>query len=116
MSGRFVALALGGIAFLIAFAYPTISGAPVPWFYPLTNEWELVGKPHGLAMDFYGRLLWAAIAYAVVATPLWLWLRDREVRIASLVAGWLLTALVLIAIFYAWTLHYRVPVPYLPKP
>lgn len=82
-----------GCAMLTAFGAAFLVMGLVPmrlfWYHPLEHRWLLEMRPQGLAMDFYGRTLYASMAAVVaalvaralatrVAQPsrdrLWLWL------------------------------------------
>jgi hypothetical protein len=45
------------VAFDLGFLSPSFVSVPVLWYLPLLRRWELVLRPDGLAMDWYGRLL-----------------------------------------------------------
>jgi hypothetical protein len=110
----FVALGAAAIAFTVAFVYPSIAGAPVAWYYPAGHAWVWEARPRGIAMDFYGRTAQALVAWAVVFAGALAIARRRATispRAIGLVAAWTLTAIVFAMLFYAWTLHFRVPVP-----
>lgn len=110
----FVALAAGAIAFAFAFIVPVLAGEPVAWYYPLEHRWALEVKPTGLAMDFYGRTLQATAAWALVVLivlPLAKRAKGISARTIGLVTAWAVTAVVLVMLHYAWTLHFRRPIP-----
>lgn len=110
----FVALALAAIAFAVAFVYPAIGGAAVAWYHPVEHAWSYEARPSGVAIDFYGRTAQALVAWAVtLAVALVIARRVRVIgaRAIGLCAAWAVTAIVLVMLFYAWTLHYRVPTP-----
>src|SRR5206468_3023621 len=111
----FVAMCAGAIAFAFAFVAPTFAGAPEPWFYPLEHRWAFEVKPSGLALDFYGRTLVSLVAWAtavLIALPL---AKRKKTplspRTAGLVTAWTITAVLLVMLHYAWTLHFRRPIP-----
>lgn len=56
---RFVALAAGAIAFVVALAHPAFT----IYYCPLEHRWALERPPDGVAIDFYGRLVQAAVAW-----------------------------------------------------
>lgn len=110
----FVALAAGTIAFAFAFILPSLAGEPVAWYYPLDHRWAFEVAPTGLAMDFYGRLLQALAAWAItvmIVLPIARRFSSLSVRLAGLVTAWAITAVLLVTLHYAWTLHFRRPVP-----
>ena len=110
----FVAMCAGAIAFAFAFIAPMLASAPVPWYYPLEHRWAFEVRPEGLALDFYGRVLVACVAWAIVvliALPLAKRAKGISTRIVGLVTAWTLTAVLLVMLHYAWTLHFRRPMP-----
>jgi len=110
----FVALACGAIAFAFVFILPVLTGEPMLWYYPLEHRWALAAKPDGLALDFYGRTLQATAAWAVVvmvALPIARRRKSLSTRAVGLVAAWVVAAVLLVMLHYAWTLHFRHPIP-----
>jgi hypothetical protein len=88
---RVRALLIAVVVFDIAFIWPGWSGIPVLRYLPLARRWIFAPKVTGLAMDWYGRLLFssviASIAYGITAR------RRRAVDDTSL-RLWALWALV----------------------
>ena len=111
----FLALSAGAIAFAFAFVAPMLAGEPIAWYLPLEHRWTFEEKPAGLAIDFYGRLLQALVAWAaIVLVTLPIAKRAKKPlsnRTAGLVTAWTITALLLVMLHYAWTLHFRRPIP-----
>jgi hypothetical protein len=110
----FVALGAAAIAFVVAYAYPAFASEALPWYYPADHAWVVEVRPTGVAIDLYARLAQACLAWSVVfAVALPIARRRREIgpRAVGLVAAWALTAIAFAMLFFAWTLHYRVPVP-----
>lgn len=110
----FVAMCAGAIAFAFALMAPPLAGAPVPWYYPLEQRWAFEVRPEGLAMDFYGRLLVALVAWAIVvmiSLPLAKRAKGISTRTVGLITAWTLTAVLLVMLHYAWTLYFRRPMP-----
>ena len=110
----FVALGVAAIAFAVAFAVPVFASEPVAWYYPAERAWAFEVRPAGVAIDLYGRLAQAILAWALafaVALPIARRRAEIGVRAVGLVTAWLLTAILFVMLFAAWTLHYRVPVP-----
>lgn len=120
----YVASFLATIAFALAFVYPSLSPTPVLWYYPLEHRWAFELQPSGLAMDWYGRTLLAAgvsalaflAGYGVARR-----IRQASRRFFGLLAGWMITAVVMVMFLFAWQLAHRQPVPaplppgYLPR-
>ena len=111
----FVAMCAGAIAFAFAFVAPMLAGEPIVWYLPLEHRWTFEVKPAGLAIDFYGRLLQGLVAWAaIVLVTLPLAKRGKKPlseRAAGLVTAWTITAVLLVMLHYAWTLHFRRPIP-----
>jgi hypothetical protein len=110
----FVAMCAGAIAFAFAFVAPQLAGAPVPWYYPLEHRWAFEVQPEGLALDFYGRVLVGFVAWAIVvliSLPLAKRAKVISTRTVGLITAWTLTAVLLVMLHYAWTLHFRRPMP-----
>jgi hypothetical protein len=102
------------IAFALAFVYPSLSPTRVLWYYPLEHRWAFEIQPSGLAMDWYGRTLLAAGASALVflaSHGVARRVRRASSRFFGLLAGWMITAVVMVMFLYAWQLAHRQPVP-----
>jgi hypothetical protein len=108
-----VALCIAAAAFAIGFVVPDFVSVPVFWYRPVARSWAFDVRPVGLAMDFYGRCVLAAmISMTVGGASYWVARRlpDRE-RNASTIT--VLTALTLIIVFvvmafFAWRLSHLV--------
>ena len=110
----YVAMCVGTIAFAIAFVYPQLTEQAVAWYFPLEREWSYQTNPTTLAIDFYGRLAHALIAWAAAVIVSLLVTRRVRVlseRMAGLLIAWALTFTLLVILYYAWTLAFRTPVP-----
>jgi hypothetical protein len=111
----FVAMCAGAIAFAFAFVAPMLAGEPIAWYLPFEHRWTFEARPSGFALDFYGRLLQALVAWAaIVLVTLPLARRAKRPlsrRAAGLVTAWTITAVLLVMLHYAWTLHFRRPIP-----
>jgi hypothetical protein len=59
-------------AFQAAFLVIGLTRVPVPWYHPLEHGWRLEVFPRGLAMNFYGEVLYATIAAALAYPAGWL--------------------------------------------
>jgi MFS family permease len=107
------ALCVAALAFAVAFVWPLFTPEAVAWYYPTEHRWELAVKPSGLAMDFYGRVLQGAIAWSLAFLVAMLVGRRARPprRLAAIAVGWALAATAFAMLYFAWTLHYRVPVP-----
>ena len=114
----FVALCAAGIGFCLMFVAPAFYPMKVLWYYPLEHRWALELAPDGLAMDWFGRIVWASVAGAVTGALAWLVAR----RLRSLAPGtlilwtaWLATAALLSMSLFTYQLVRRHPRP-LPIP
>jgi hypothetical protein len=111
----YVATCLGTIAFAVAFVYPQLAEQAVAWYFPLERRWSFEARPQGLAIDFYGRLAQALVAWSVaviVTLPIVRRIRrPLSERVAGLLAAWALTLTLLVILYFAWTLLFRVPTP-----
>lgn len=110
----YVAACIGTIAFCIAFALPHFTTQSVLWYFPTERAWELTARPQGIAIDLYGRLVQGSLACALaIALSLVIAARLKTARIsrklASLLAAWAIAFVVLVMMYYAWTLAFRVP-------
>ncbi len=113
------------IVYFVVFSYTALRPVEVFWYRPLAGAWVFAasgGPQSDLAMDWFGRLLWAVSAGAVTGGLLYLVLRKvgREPEEGSF-APWALTLnvlvfLVLTSATFAWTLGRRdlPPTPSLP--
>jgi hypothetical protein len=108
-----LAVTAATIAFALAFGYPSVSPTSVYWYYPLEHRWAYEVAPSGLAIDFYGRTLMATIIAILVGAAAYA--ITRKVRVPRVIFGlftaWAITATVLVAAHYSWTLHFRHPIP-----
>lgn len=111
----YVAMCLGTLAFAIAFVIPHFTEQAVAWYYPLERRWAYESRTTGLAMDFFGRLAQALVAWAVtVIASLLVTRRIRaplSERAIGLLAAWALTLTLLVILYYAWNLYFRHPTP-----
>ena len=110
----YIALCVGSIAFAFTFAYPMIDATPVLWYYPLERAWALEARPTAVAVDFYGRTLYAVMAWCAgfsATLAIARRLRSVSARTLHLFAAWTLAATLLVMAFYAWHLYFRVLAP-----
>lgn len=110
----YAVLSCATIAFALLFVYPAFAPLAVPWYYPVERTWAWEVAPDGLAMDFYGRVVvgtLAALAAGAVAAVVLRLTRPPGERVVNLLTAWSLTAILLAALHFAWTLYGRVPVP-----
>jgi RsiW-degrading membrane proteinase PrsW (M82 family) len=110
----YAASCIGTIAFCVTFVLPQFTEQAVLQYFPLDRGWELTAKPAGLAMDFYGRLLQGVVAAAIaIVVTLVITSRVKTEKLpqkaASLLVAWAIAFVVLVMMYYAWTLAFRVP-------
>ena len=110
----YAAACIGTIAFSVAFVLPQFTEQAVLRYFPVDGGWELTAKPVGLAIDFYGRLLQGTVVAAVaIAVTLLVTSRMKTEQLprkaASLLAAWAIAFVILVMMYYAWTLAFRVP-------
>jgi MFS family permease len=110
----FVAMCAGTIAFVVGFVLPFFTPIAVPWYYPLERRWAFEVKPHGMAMDFYGRVMLGVAGGSlavIVSTLITKRLERLDDRVRTLLLAWAATAVVFAMAYFAWSLAYRVPTP-----
>jgi hypothetical protein len=110
----YLGLCAASIAFSLVFVAPSFHPFSVLWYLPLEHRWELAVRPRGLAIDWFGRLLWATIAapvaYAMVAFAAG---RMRRVSTSALTlwTAWMATAALLAVALFVYQLAPRKPTP-----
>jgi len=110
----YVAMCCGTIAFVIGFVYPQLAEQAVVWYYPLERRWTFEARAPGLAIDFYGRLGQAMVAWAIgviASLAIARRLKSLSEKMAGLLAAWALTLTLLVILYFAWTLVFRHPTP-----
>jgi hypothetical protein len=50
------------MAFALALALPAFVDIPLPWYLPYEHRWVFAVHVGGIAMDFFGRCLFATLA------------------------------------------------------
>lgn len=114
MHALYAAMCVGAIAFTVAFVYPLFVPQAIHWYYPLERRWAFEVKPTGLAMDFYGRLLFGIVAWSVSVVPTMLIARRLQrvsLTARRLLLAWAVTVIVFAMFYFVWTLYLRVPMP-----
>ncbi len=95
-----VALAAGAVA---AFVVTVI---PMPlWYLPLAHELAAGAKPHGLVIDYYGRVVAVVVALGAGAAAGHALRAKVSARLAMLCLTWAGFALVMsmaLALFHVW--------------
>ena len=64
-----LAVCVAVIAFAVGLALPAFVPMPMLWYRPVEHDWLLEVHASGVAMDFFGRCLLAAVV-SVVATAM----------------------------------------------
>jgi hypothetical protein len=106
-----IAVCAAIIAFSIALALPAFVPIPVAWYGPVEHRWSLAVHADGVAMDFYGRCAFAAVASIVVGAAAYRiarWARRELSRDGAAIATVWAIAIVLIAMgFFTWRQLHR---------
>jgi small-conductance mechanosensitive channel len=106
---------LFGVGYLTAYFLSTAIATPVIWYYPVERHFAFEYRPHGLAADFYGRLLLSLFSGFVVASIGRLVVRrtatERSERWLTPVLAWSAALLLFTASLYIYLLVGRVPFP-----
>ena len=104
------AIVVGAIVFVI----PAFMTVPLLWYYPVRRAWALELRPNGLALDWYGRTIWAVMA-AGASFPVAFVVARRVSTPASraylLWAAWAGMTSLLAMTVYSYQLAQRHPVP-----
>lgn len=102
------------IAAAVAYVVPAFTTVPLLWYYPVARTWALESRPEGLALDWFGRTLWALLAGAI-ALALGMALARRaappSARAYRIWAAWAGMASLLAIAVYVLQLIHRHPVP-----
>jgi hypothetical protein len=97
-------------AFALAYVLPAFVPVPLPWYHPVERLWTVGVHASGIAMDFYGRCLFAAAVSSLVAALTYTFARglpsrEPSSRVVALVTLWAIGLPVLVIAFYTWRLH-----------
>lgn len=113
------------LGFVAGFFLPAVLPIPVPWYYPLAHRWELTLRPNGLAMDWYGRDLFALAVGTLGGLALYGFsrlLRPKDpTRLFHALAAWTVSLFIFAAALYVYQLAprhaYPAPFPagYVPR-
>jgi hypothetical protein len=106
-------------AFQLTFLILGLMRLPVPWYHPVEHRWLLEVRPRGLAMNFYGNVLYATVA-AALAYPAGYLLGARSRGSltsdqAWLALGYALAFMVVVMAMLAYEIWPRPPTP-IPVP
>jgi hypothetical protein len=105
-----LAVCVATIAFALAYAVPAFIPVPLPWYHPAERAWTFGVHASGIAMDFYGRCLFAAVVSSLAAALMYVFIRclpEREPssRIVALLTFWAIGLPILVIAFYTWRLR-----------
>jgi hypothetical protein len=111
------ALSWGGfvLAYVSCYFLSTALPTPVAWYFPVEHRFVMAVHPEGLAMDFYGRVLWCLVAggggYAAAAALARRLKPGASERSLPPLAAWCLGVVALTAGLYLYKLIGRHPTP-----
>lgn len=111
-----LATCVAAIAFVLAFALPAFVPIPVLWYWPVERAWGLGVKASGIAIDFYGKCLFATAVASAAALATYAFARrcvrrEPSGRVVALFTVWAISLALLVVTFYAWRLAHRLPAP-----
>ena len=115
-----LAVCVGIIAFAVAFALPAFVDMPMLWYRPVDRVWSFDHADGAIAMDFFGRCLFAMTATGIVSAATYA-LARRTRRAASpwtvaVLAVWAVSISLIALTFCAWRFTHRtLPVPPTPS-
>ncbi len=112
MSNRYatyLAMCVATGAFALAYVLPAFVPVPLPWYHPVERVWTVGVHASGIAMDFYGRCLFAAVVSSLVAALMYTFARgaprcELSSRMVALFTLWAVGLPVLVIAFCAWRL------------
>ncbi len=70
-------------AFALAYVLPAFVAVPLPWYHPVERVWTVGVHASGIAMDFFGRCLFAAVVSSLVAALMYAFTRCLPRRESS---------------------------------
>lgn len=118
----FVAFLVARAVYGISYLGVTLAKWPIPWYFPLERRWEIVSRPNGFAMGWFGATLAAMVLAAAGFVVTWVAsargpLARALVRTAIVLAIARAGGLVLLVdfVYFGWTLTHQTPHP-LPEP
>jgi hypothetical protein len=111
-----LATCVAAIVFALALALPAFVSIPLPWYHPAERAWSFDVHATGIAMDFYGRCLFAGLVSGLAAAATYVFARratrrDPSDRIVALFTFWGVGLTALVIVFYAWRLEHRTLTP-----
>jgi hypothetical protein len=99
------------IAFAIAFALPAFVDVPMLWYRPVDRVWSFDHPDGTIAMDFFGRCLFATLATGVVSGLTYAAARRRRREpspwTVSVLAVWAVSISIIALTFFAWRFAHR---------
>lgn len=107
-----LATCVATIAFALALAFPAFVPVPLPWYHPAERTWSFEVHASGIAIDFYGRCLFATLVSGLAAASTYglgrrCLRRDPSTRTVALFTVWAISLTALVIAFYAWRLAHR---------
>lgn len=107
-----LATCVATFAFALALAFPAFVPVPLPWYRPVEHTWSFEVHASGIAIDFYGRCMFAAVVSALAAAGMYaacrrVVRRDPSTRVVALFTVWAVSLTLLVITFYAWRLAHR---------
>jgi hypothetical protein len=111
-----LATCVATIAFALALAFPAFVAVPLPWYHPVERAWSFEVHASGIAIDFYGRCMFAGVVSAIAAACTYAFgrrvlRRDPSARVVALFTVWAVSLTVLVITFYSWRLAHRTLAP-----
>jgi hypothetical protein len=111
-----LATCVATIAFALALAFPAFVHIPLPWYHPAERMWSFEVHASGVAIDFYGRCMFAALVSVVAAASAYAFgrrvmRRDPSPRVVALFTVWAVSLTVLVIAFYTWRVAHRTLTP-----
>ena len=115
-----LAVCVGIIAFAFAFALPAFVDVPMLWYRPVDRVWSFDHPDGAIAMDFFGRCLFATIATGIVAALTYAIARrtrrEPSPWTVSVLAVWAVSLSLIALTFFAWRFAHRtLPAPPTPS-
>jgi hypothetical protein len=111
-----LAFCVATIAFAITFVFPAFFPTSLLWYQPAERQWSFGVQVPGIAMDFYGRCLFATLISTVSGCATYLVARrllhrDPRGATVAVLTIWAMTLTTLVIAFYVWRLVHRIPAP-----
>jgi hypothetical protein len=103
-------IAVAAAVFAATFFATSVVDVPLVWFDPVRSSWSFGHRPSTVAIDWYGRTLMSAMAWAVAWTSTRALVRGAPKRETVRIAvAWAVVAFAFAAGLYAFALWNRRP-------